>query len=186
MRETTTSSKRLYEGRVLDLELRQVRLDDGRVSEREIVLHRGAVGVLARDPDGAYLLVRQFRSAVEAEALEICAGLHEPGEASEAAARRELREETGRTAATLTPLARVWASPGYTTEWVDLFFADCAPGVDATAFDHDEHVEVVRYTAAELDRAIRAGVVRDAKTIAAYGLHRLALGIGGAGAEPRA
>lgn len=184
MRETTTSSKRIYEGRILGLELRQVRLDDGRVSEREIVLHRGAVGVLARDPDGAYLLVRQYRSAVGAEAIEICAGLYEPGESSETAARRELLEETGRTAATLTPLARVWASPGYTTEWVDLFFADCAQGVSATAFDPDEHVEVVRFTAEELDRAIRAGGVRDAKTIAAYGLHRLALGTGGA--EPRA
>jgi ADP-ribose pyrophosphatase len=184
MRETTTSSTRIYAGRILDLEVRRVRLDDGRVSEREIVLHRGAVGVLARDTDGTYLLVRQFRSAVGVETVEICAGLHEPGEASESAARRELLEETGRTAATLTPLARVWASPGYTTEWVDLFFADCAPGVSATAFDSDEHIEVVRYTAGELERAIRAGGVRDAKTIAAYGLHRLALGAGGA--EPRA
>ncbi len=179
MREYTTSSRRVYEGRILSLEVRDIRREDGLTSMREVAIHGGAVGVLARDgADGPFLLVRQFRAGIQDYAIEVCAGVHDPGEASETAARRELREETGRTATRLVPLGRLWSSPGWTTEFIDVFFAECAPEPVATDFDHDEHVEVVTMRADELEAAIREGRICDAKTIAVWALYRMGPGAG--------
>ncbi len=172
MRETTIRKTTRYRGRVLDLEVQTVRLADGHRALREIVRHAPAVGVLARDADGRFLLVRQFRKAVESPVVEICAGICEPGERAAAAARRELREETGRRARRLVRLGGVYASPGYCDEWIDLYFADCAPGRAAMDLDEDERVEVVSLTSADLDRRIRRGDIVDGKTVAAWGLWR--------------
>lgn len=171
MRERTVRSERKYAGRVVTLDVLDVALDDGRRGVREIVRHAPAVGVLARAPDGRYLLVRQFRKAVEDHVLEVCAGINDPGEAPAEAARRELREETGYAARTMEHLGAVFSSPGYTDERIDLFFAECGER-GATDFDADEHVEVVAMTTAELDAAVAGGRVRDAKTVAAWALHR--------------
>jgi ADP-ribose pyrophosphatase len=180
MHEYTTASKRIFSGRVLALDCLDIRREDGVPGVREIVRHRGAVGVLARETGGDFLLVRQFRVAFEAEVIEICAGLKEDGETPEQSARREFREETGREALRLVPLGSIWASPGYTTEAVDLFYAECPPAGGATAFDADEHVEIVRFSPAAMEQALRENRIRDSKTIAAWGLYRLL--VSGAGA----
>lgn len=172
MHEKTISSERLFEGRVVTLDRLAVELTDGRRSIREIVRHVPAVGVLARLPCGDFLFVRQYRKAVEEEILEVCAGCNDPGEAPEAAARRELREETGYAARRMEHLGRVYASPGYTDEVIDLFHAELADAPEASRLDADEHVETVQLTPAEVDDHIRRGVFRDAKTIAAWHLYR--------------
>ena len=172
MQETTVRKTIRYRGRVLDLEVQAVRLADGQRALREIVRHAPAVGVLARDADGRFLLVRQFRKPVDRPVVEICAGIREPGERAAAAARRELREETGRRARRLVRLGGIHASPGYCDEWIDLFYAECAPGRVPLDPDEDERVEVVSLTAADLDRRIRRGEIADGKTVAAWGLWR--------------
>ena len=173
MYERTLSSRRLFQGRVVTLDVLDIELEDGHRSHRELVRHPGGVGILAREPDGHFLLVRQFRKAVESEVVEICAGTVEPGEPREETARRELREETGREATRLVPLGDVYASPGYTDEVVSLFFAECAPHPAAGAGDADERVELVRATEAEIEEWIRQNLVRDAKTLAAWLLYRM-------------
>lgn len=170
MLEKTLSRKTVYTGRVLTLDLHEVELEDGRRSMREIIRHARAVGVLARAGDGRFAWVRQFRKAMEEHVLEICAGLADPGEAAEEAARRELREETGLIPARLHPLGEVYSSPGYTDERVDLFFADCETAPGATAPDADEHVEVRWMTRADIEAGLRDGTIRDAKSIAAWHL----------------
>ncbi len=173
MREITTAARTIYAGRVVRLEVHDVCLEDGRTSTREIVRHAPAVAVLPRLPDGRFLLVRQFRKAVDAEVVELCAGLREPGEPAEEAARRELAEETGCTARRLQPLGRVCVSPGYTDEWIDLFYAECDPPSGDNDLDADEHVEVVALGRADLETALRENRIRDAKTFAAWALAHL-------------
>lgn len=91
----------------------------------EVVFHAPAVCVLAlRGAAGTeeVLLVKQLRPAIGAATLELPAGLIDPGETPEAAARRELTEEVGLTG-TLTQLAEVYSSPGFCDEKVTLFEA---------------------------------------------------------------
>lgn len=172
MTERTLDARILYSGRVLDLELLDVELEDGRRATREIARHAAAVGVLARLPDGRFVWVRQYRKAVEEPVIEICAGLVEPGETPEAAARRELMEETGHRARRLEPLARLFTSPGFTDERVDLFRADCDPVPAAARPDADERVERLVLSREEIETGIRDGRIRDAKSVAAWFLGR--------------
>lgn len=176
MLEKTLSSRTLYSGRVLTLEILDVELADGRPAVREIIRHARAVGVLPRLPDGRFLWVRQYRKAMEEEVVEVCAGLVEPDEAPEAAARRELAEETGWAAGRLVPMGEVYSSPGYSDEKVDLYFAECAEPAEAAAQDEDERVETVAMSPEEIDGAIRSGAIRDAKSIAAWLLYRTGRG----------
>jgi ADP-ribose pyrophosphatase len=172
MLEKTLSSRTLYTGRVLTLEILDVELEDGRPAVREIIRHARAVAVLPRLPDGRFLWVRQYRKAMEEDVVEVCAGLVEPGEAPEAAARRELAEETGWAAGRLVPLGEVYSSPGYSDEKVDLYFAECTGPAAAAAQDEDERVETVALSPEEIGEWIRTGAIRDAKSIAAWLLYR--------------
>ncbi len=171
MKERTTASRCVFDGRIVRLEVHDVELEDGRTSVRELVRHAPAVGVVARLPDDSFLFVRQYRKAVEREVLEVCAGLVDPGEDAGTAARRELREETGRAAASLRHLGRIYSSPGWTDEYADLFAAECGGPAAAADLDHDEHVEVVRLCRDEVLAAIRSGRIDDGKTLAAWMLY---------------
>jgi ADP-ribose pyrophosphatase len=71
MKEKTIHSKTAFCGRLLRLEVQDVELEDGTRSVREIVRHPGAAAVLAMLDDSRFLLVKQFRKAVEAYSTEI-------------------------------------------------------------------------------------------------------------------
>jgi len=173
MYERTLSSRTVYDGRVVRLEVHEVELEDGRRSIREIIRHAPAVAALVRLTDGRFLLVRQYRKAADTHLVELCAGLREPGEPPEAAMCRELREETGCEASRLEHLGRVFVSPGYTDEYIDLFFAECLPPTHAASLDADEAVSLVALTRTELESQLREGSIVDGKALAAYGLARL-------------
>jgi ADP-ribose pyrophosphatase len=176
MLEVTRSRKTVFDGKLLKVEQLDVELENGRSAYREIVRHPGAVGVVTRLPDGRFAFVRQFRKAVEDDRLEIVAGLRDAGESPEESARRELREETGFCATSLRRLGAVNASPGYTDERIDIFYAETPAAPDAADPDEDEHVELVLLTAAEFVGRVRTGEICDAKTLAAWTLyHALAL-----------
>lgn len=170
MSEKTISKTETFKGRLLALEQHDVELEDGTKAYREIIRHPGAIGVIARHSDGHFVFVRQYRKAVELQMIEVVAGLLDPGEQSEAAARRELEEETGFTAKTLRRLGVVYASPGYVDERVEIFLADLEPAVSERKLDHGERIEVVEMTGEEFSAAIRRGDILDAKTLAAWAL----------------
>ncbi|HOV29370.1 MAG TPA: NUDIX hydrolase, partial [Synergistales bacterium] len=81
-------SRKLYEGRILNLRLDEVLLPSGRLAVREIVEHLPAVAMLPVADDGSVLLIRQYRDAIRQEILEIPAGILNPGESPRDAARR--------------------------------------------------------------------------------------------------
>jgi 8-oxo-dGTP pyrophosphatase MutT (NUDIX family) len=134
--------------------LDEFRYDDGSTSEREVVDHPGAVGVVAYDDEFVYL-VRQPREAVgEERLLELPAGkLDVEGESPLETAKRELAEEIGKEAGSWEELKRFYTSPGFADEQVELFLAtdlsDADPEPDAA-----ERIEVVPWPLDDLDAAI--------------------------------
>lgn len=171
--ERTLSTRTVYDGRVVHLELLDVATPDGRTASREIVRHSGATVVLARLPDGTFVFVRQFRKAVEAVLLEAIAGGMEPGETPEECARREVAEESGYAVARIRPLGPVVCCPGYSTEVLHGFFAELDPAAGEQSPDEDENIEVVRLTEAEVEAQIADGTIWDGKTLALWLLYRL-------------
>lgn len=171
MHEKTIASKTVFEGRIMSIDVLDVELPDGRTSTREIVRHGPAVAVIARRRDGRFVFIRQFRKAMERICFEVMAGNVDPGEASEVAAIRELKEETGYEPDSIKLMGPTYPSVGYCTERIDMYYADVhEPG--ETNFDHDENIETVLLTEEEMDEKIRANEVQDAKTLAAWMLYK--------------
>ncbi|MDR2849058.1 MAG: NUDIX hydrolase [Verrucomicrobiota bacterium] len=170
--EKTLDVKRVFEGRALTIDVAAIELPDGRRSVREIVRHRGAAVVLGQRPDGKFVLVRQYRRAVEQTLLEMVAGGLEEGEAPEAAARREMEEESGYAVTALESLGLIVPCPGYSEERLYLFFARLAPEPLAQRPDFDENLEPVAMTAAEIEAALDSGELIDGKSIALWLLWR--------------
>ncbi|MHC4376850.1 MAG: NUDIX hydrolase [Planctomycetota bacterium] len=133
----------LHTGRVFRVEHEHLRLPSGLEQRLDLVVHPGAVCVLAETRPGYALAVRQYRHAVETHLLEIPAGRLEPGEDPLVAARRELEEETGHRAARWTPVFDFVPAPGFCSERLFLFLAqELSPaGSDRLAPDEDEELE---------------------------------------------
>jgi len=171
MYEKTIGSKTVFEGNIMRVEVLDVELPDGRTSTREIVRHGVAVAVIARRRDGQFVFIRQFRKALDRVVFEVMAGNVDPGEDSETAAVRELKEETGYEPDSIQLLGPIYPSVGYCDERIDVFYADVhEPG--ETDFDHDEEIETLLLTEEEMNRMIRENEVQDAKTLAAWMLYR--------------
>jgi ADP-ribose pyrophosphatase len=152
-----------WRGRLVEVREDRFEYDDGGESEREIVGHMGAVGIVAHDGERLYL-VSQPREAVDEPALlELPAGkLDEEGESPLDTAKRELAEEIGKGARTWQHLITYWSSPGFTDEQVHLYLATDL--YDETAeTDENERIEVHEVPLEELDETIRAN--RDSKTL---------------------
>lgn len=171
MNERTLSVERVYEGRIVSLELHDVELHNGVRAKREIVRHGPAVAVVAELPDGRFVFVRQFRKPLDSAIVEVVAGNVEPGEDLEKAAIRELREETGYDTDSIIRIGAVYPSPGYVDERIELFYARLAGAPDARALDADEHVEVQIYTRDEVLALMDADQLQDGKTLAAWMLY---------------
>lgn len=137
------SSRPVFQGRVIGLVRDEVTMPGGTTSYRDVVVHPGAVGVVAlrEGKQGReVLLVTQYRHPVRRQLDELPAGLLDvPGEASVDAARRELAEEAGLQAATWNVLADALTSPGMTDEAIRLFLAR---DVSETTREVQEHEEL--------------------------------------------
>jgi ADP-ribose pyrophosphatase len=153
----------LYSGRLVDVRIERFRHADGEEVTREIVRHKGAVGIVAHDEQQLWL-VRQPREAIgESGLLEIPAGrLDVEGEPPLAAARRELEEEIGHGARSWEPIVSYYTSSGFTDEQVHLFHASELYPSQAFS-EEEERIEIVRWPLEDLGAAIDAS--RDAKTL---------------------
>jgi 8-oxo-dGTP pyrophosphatase MutT (NUDIX family) len=112
---------------------------DGVEFVRDVVVHPGAVGIVALDDDERVLLVSQYRHPVAHRLLEIPAGLLDvPGEPYPVAAARELYEEGHVRADEWRVLVDLFTSPGMTTESTRVYLARGLSAVD----DRARHVGV--------------------------------------------
>ncbi|MEM7310569.1 MAG: NUDIX hydrolase [Planctomycetota bacterium] len=159
------ASRSVFQGRIFELVEESVRLPSGLRQDVVVVDHPGAVCVAPLLASGELLLVRQYRHAAGAWLTEIPAGRLEPDEPRQAAAERELEEETGHRATRWELLEDFYAAPGFCSERMTLFLAsglEEVPG-GGLAADDDEELELVRARPSEL----LAGASCDAKTILA-------------------
>ena len=162
----TISTRRVYEGQVINLRLDTLQIGTSVQATREIVEHRGAVVILPVTRIQTVLLVRQWRQAAGKILLEAPAGTIEPDEQPEVTAQRELQEEVGYLATNLRPLGAFYTAPGFCNEFI---YAYVATGLSRSILpqDADEDVHVEETALADLPSLISSGAIVDAKTIAA-------------------
>ena len=163
MPERRIDSRRAFEGRLLNVRVDEVELDNGRRATREVVEHRGAVGILAWD-DGRLAMVSQWRTAAEAELLEIPAGTIDPGETPSLTAERELAEECGLRAESWETGPSFFTAPGFCTERLTIFLATGLHPTQVTP-PEDELLESSWLTLPQALAAIEDGLVVDAKSL---------------------
>jgi len=171
--ETVVASRVIHQGHYLTFRIDTIERADGTRAERDVVGHPGAVAILAIDPEGQVLLVRQFRVPAGKVLLEIPAGTLDvdsaTGEVEDhaLAARRELEEETGYRAATWRHLASFWTAPGFATEYMHLWLATDLRPADGERLgpDEDEHLRLERMPFRDAVAAVEGGEIADAKSI---------------------
>ena len=165
-RARVLESKTVFRGRVFDVRRERVAEPGGLTATREFVVHHGSVVVIPILPDGRTLLVHQYRHATGQYLWELVAGRIEPGEKPLVAARRELAEETGYSARRFTKLLSFFATPGFVNERLVVYAAEgLTPGIARP--DSDEQINTKPFSIRELERMMRRGRLRDAKSIAA-------------------
>jgi ADP-ribose pyrophosphatase len=167
--------RQIYKGRVVDLRLEEICLPNGRTVSLEVIHHPGAAAIVAVDSRDEVALIRQFRHAVGGFIWEVPAGTLAPGEAPQACAERELREETGLIAAEWAALGSIVTTPGFCDERIHLFLARGLSDA-AQALDHDEVLTVSRVPLSQALAMTRSGEMEDAKSIVA--LYRAAATLG--------
>jgi len=163
-RRMAESIRNVFKGRVLTLNLEQVRLPNGRVAELEIAHHPGGAAVVALDASGRVCLLRQFRHAAGGWLTELPAGKLDDGEPPLECAQRELAEEAGMLARRWDRLGEYFSSPGVFTEVIHLFLAR---DLEATEARPEEH-EVFEASWIPLEEAVAlaaGGQLHDAKTL---------------------
>ena len=159
-------SATVYEGRVVDLRRDIVAMPGGTTSQRDVVVHPGAVAVVALRGDEV-LLVNQYRHPVQRRLDELPAGLLDvPGEPGLLCAQRELREEAGYAADTWHVLVDVLTSPGMTDESIRLFLARDLHEVERDVQEHEELEMTARWVPLEeaVDAAL-AGTLENAACV---------------------
>ncbi len=162
--EVELSRETVFDGKLIKVLKETVRLPDGNVRPREIVVHPGAVALVVVDQDEKLVLVRQYRRATDKVLLEIPAGTRENGEDAETCARREVQEEAGYSAGRVERLGGFYSAPGFCTEYLDCYLLTDLKESRLQP-DDDENIEVVKLSAEEARDAIQRGEICDAKSI---------------------
>lgn len=173
LRETLIERETVLSGSYLTVNIDTVADVAGGQHKREVIVHPGGVAIIPVLPDGRLAFVRQYRHAVGEVLLELPAGTLDPAddgsrEDPDAAAVRELAEETGYRAANWRKLASFYSSPGFTSEEMHLYLAtglEPIPGYAGSPPEERIELELIPWKEA-LSLAER-GAIRDAKSLLA-------------------
>ncbi len=162
--EIQKSRLEIFKGKVLHMVKDTVILPNGETSEREICLHGGAVAVIPLTDDFKVIMERQYRYAHGRVFFEIPAGkLDFEEEDHLSAAMRELKEETGATAHSVTYLGGIDTSPALLSEKIDLYLAR-ELSFGERELDRDEFIDLELVPLSTLKDMVMKGEIRDSKT----------------------
>ncbi len=161
---TVLSHQEVYRGKIVALHVDTIRQASGRTTIREVVLHPGGVAAIPVLQDGRILLIRQFRYPIGKFILEIPAGKLDTGQPPLETIARELEEETGYCAGSLTHVCTFYTTPGISDESIHFFLAKDL-NLKAQRLEEGEHITVEAYSLEECMQKIRTGEINDGKTI---------------------
>jgi ADP-ribose pyrophosphatase len=161
------SSVEIYKNRLFTVAEEHAIDPDGFEIKRAIVHHRGSAVMMPVDDRRRVLLVRQYRLPAQRFLWELPAGSVDEGEKPLQTAKRELKEETGYRAKDWKKLITFFPSPGFLTEKMTIFLATGLTAGEATPMD-DERISTRWFTAKEIEAAIDAGEIVDAKSMLGY------------------
>ncbi len=165
-REIKLNSKKIYEGKIIHVELDEVLCPNGNKSFREIVRHNGGACILGITKDDKIILEKQYRYAYDEILYEIPAGKLELNENPIEAAKREFEEETGYHPNNMFSLGQVYPTVGYCSEILHLFYTDDFVKTK-TNLDDDEIIIIEEISFEQVLKMIKTGIIKDAKTICA-------------------
>ncbi|MDF2676852.1 MAG: nudF [Bacillota bacterium] len=163
-KEFTVKSEKIFEGKIVNLRVDTVELENQKYAKREIVDHKSASAIIAINDKNEIILVKQYRKAVEDFLYEIPAGLMNVSEDPMECAIRELKEETGYETANIKKIYEFYSSPGFTNEKIFLYKAEELTS-GQTIFDEDENIEIINITKDEAKQMLANGSITDSKTI---------------------
>ncbi len=161
--------KLIHRGTILDIYEDTMQLPNGKTEKWDFVSHRmGAACVLAVEPDGKILMVRQYRNALERETLEVPAGKRDSlNEDTSICAARELEEETGYKAGKLEKILSLKSTVAFCDEMIDVYLATDLQKLGGQHLDESEDINVESWKLEDLMEMCYSGKIQDAKTVAA-------------------
>ena len=162
--ETKVDGETVFEGSFLQVLRDRVSLPDGKITDREYILHPGAVVILPLLDDGTVLMERQFRYPLNQVFIEFPAGKIDAGEDYLDCAKRELLEETGYTATDWQFVSTIHNAIAYSDEHLELFVARGLVAGERQ-LDEGEFLETFTATVPQLLDWVRDGTITDVKTV---------------------
>ena len=173
---TVKSKQVVYRGKIISVEVADVRLPHGAESRMEVVRHPGSCVIVAMPDPEHVILVRQYRYPLDRFLWELPAGSLKPGEDPQAGAVRECEEEIRLIPAHVENLGKFYPTPGYCDEYMMLFrmtgLRAPKPGDPVAEQDQDENIEVRTFSLDEARAMVRSGEIVDLKTAMAVQMLR--------------
>ena len=169
-KEKTITSEQIYKGQVVSLKKDKVLCPNGEESVREIITHRGGVGIFIK-VDDKFIIEKQFRYALGKEIYELPAGKLEADEEPLEAAKRECLEETGYKPLEMIHLGDMSPTCGYSTEIIHFYY--CSKSVKAERhLDSDEFIDIMYMSLEEIEKMIKEDQIVDSKILAVLTLYK--------------
>lgn len=155
---------RIYDSPWCGLRRDELLLPDGRRQDYHVFEVSDAVAVVPVLPDGSLVMIGQYRYPHGKTHWEIPAGRIDDGEQPQAAAARELLEETGYRARTLVKLPGFYPTSGISAHYAHLFCGIDCERVERPAPDAAEQIVVRVFGPEEIEALLRGGRIEDGFT----------------------